>query len=144
MAKSLSIGTVAKRTGVQVSALRFYEEKGLLAAARTASGQRRYMASDIRRVSFILIAQKLGFSLREIRDQLALLPKGRTPTRADWTMMSENFSKILNAKIADLQRLKTKLDGCIGCGCLSLDVCSLYNCEDKAADEGPGPRYLLR
>ncbi|MEM9359200.1 MAG: redox-sensitive transcriptional activator SoxR [Pseudomonadota bacterium] len=139
----LSIGELAKRTGLAVSAIRFYEEKGLLASIRNSGGQRRFMRSDIRRLSFVLIAQKLGFTIEQIRQQLHSLPLERTPTKSDWTKMSKGFRRELNARIALLTQLRDKLDSCIGCGCLSLRKCALYNPGDQAGQKGQGPRYLM-
>lgn len=140
---TLSIGDVAKRTGSAVSAIRYYEDEGLIHAERNNAGQRRFLRSEIRRISFILIAQELGFSLNEIRIQLEQLPDKRAPTKRDWGKMSKHFRKELNHRIERLEDLRDKLDGCIGCGCLSLDACRLYNKEDRAARKGDGPRYLL-
>ena len=137
------IGRVAARTGLSVSAIRFYEDKGLVKSERNTGGQRVFAASDIRRISFVLAAQKLGFSLAEIKDQLDKLPNGRTPTKADWAKISTQFSVIINERIAALSLLRDKLDGCIGCGCLSLTSCALYNADDVAASKGAGPRYLM-
>lgn len=139
----LSIGQLAERTGLSVSAIRFYEAQGLLCAERNAGGQRRFLRSDIRRLSFVLIAQQFGFTIDQIRSQLHNLPEGRTPTRRDWTRISRGFRRELNAKIETLSRLRDHLDGCIGCGCLSLRRCALYNPEDSARQHGAGPRYLL-
>ncbi len=143
MQKTISIGTLARRTGVAVSALRFYEEKGLVFPERNAGGQRQFLKADIRRVSFILIAQNFGFTLPQIANTLSALPEGRTPTKADWAAISANFRTALDAKIETLTQLRDDLDGCIGCGCLSLDKCKLYNPEDRAAKHGAGPRYLM-
>lgn len=137
------IGELAARTGVAVSAIRFYEAKGLLAALRTAGGQRRFLRADIRRVSFILIAQQMGLSLGEIAEELARLPASRTPNAADWARISTGLRARIDAQIVALARTRELLDGCIGCGCLSLKKCALYNREDKAAQRGAGPRYLL-
>lgn len=139
----LSIGELARRTGLSVSAIRFYEARGLVSAIRTAGNQRRFLRSDIRRLSFALIAQRLGLTLGEIEAELATLPHGRTPTQADWTAISERMRASLDARIATLERTRDMLDGCIGCGCLSLDRCALYNPEDRAARAGAGPRFLL-
>ena len=139
----LSIGELAERAGVATSAVRFYEAKGLLAPERTSGGQRRFHRSDLRRLSFVLIAQRLGFSLSEIGAQLERLPAARTPTAADWSRLSREFRAVLDERIQGLERLRDKLDGCIGCGCLSLTHCALYNPEDSAAAAGAGPRYLL-
>ncbi len=139
----LSIGQLASRTGLSVSAIRFYETKGLIAPLRNPGGQRRFLRADIRRLSFILIAQQLGFSLQEISRRLAALPDGRAPTRADWSRLSRAFRAEIEDRIETLSQLRDKLDGCIGCGCLSLQNCALYNPEDRAAGLGVGPRYLL-
>ncbi|MDA7430729.1 redox-sensitive transcriptional activator SoxR [Primorskyibacter aestuariivivens] len=141
--RGLSIGFVAERTGLSVSAIRFYEDQGLVHPHRNAGGQRAFERSDIRRLSFVLIAQTLGFSIAEIREALASLPENRTPTTADWTRISNRFGAVLDEKIAQMQALRDKLDGCIGCGCLSLDKCRLYNPEDRAATLGKGPRYVM-
>ena len=139
----VSIGTLARRTGVAVSAIRYYEERRLLTSLRTAGNQRRFLRSDIRRISFILIAQKLGLGLSEIEAELATLPQGRTPTMTDWQRISRSMRGALDAKIQLLTRTKQKLDQCIGCGCLSLSRCQLYNRDDRAAAGGTGPRYVL-
>lgn len=139
----ISIGELAARTGVAVSAIRFYEAKGLVAALRTRGGQRRFLRADIRRVSFILIAQQMGLSLEEIGDELARLPAARTPNAADWTRISTGLRARIEGQIAALQKTSRLLDNCIGCGCLSLKHCGLYNREDKCAQRGAGPRYLL-
>jgi len=139
----LSIGDLARRTGLSVSAIRFYEERGLVSADRTGGNQRRFPRSEIRRLSFALIAQQLGLSLAEIEAELALLPAARTPTRADWEAVSRRIRKRLDARIALLERTRDRLDSCIGCGCLSLDRCALYNPDDRAARAGAGPRFLL-
>ncbi|MGD2133857.1 MAG: redox-sensitive transcriptional activator SoxR [Maricaulaceae bacterium] len=139
----LTIGQLASRTGLSVSAIRFYETKGLVAPGRNAGGQRRFPRSDIRRLSFVLIAQQLGFSIEEIRTQLNRLPKERTPTQKDWTAISHAFRSKLDEQIATLERTRDLLDGCIGCGCLSLKKCALYNPNDRVQRKGPGPRFLL-
>lgn len=139
----LTIGDLAARTGLSVSAIRFYEEKGLVEPLRTSGNQRRFLRSDIRRLSFILIAQKLGLSLGEITQALAGLPSGRTPTARDWTRISRSIRKTIDARIAELQKTRDNLDGCIGCGCLSLKKCTLYNPDDRKAAEGPGPRNVM-
>jgi MerR family redox-sensitive transcriptional activator SoxR len=143
MSRLLTIGELARRTGVSISAIRFYESKGLLDPIRSSGNQRRYLRSDIRRLSFALIAQKLGLSVREIEAELAQLPLARAPTQSDWQAVSERIRDRLDARIALLQRTRDRLDGCIGCGCLSLERCALYNPDDVAAAAGPGPRYLL-
>ena len=139
----VSIGTLARRTGVAVSAIRYYEEKRLLTSLRTAGNQRRFLRSDIRRISFILIAQKLGLGLTQIEAELATLPQGRTPTLTDWQRISRSMRVALDTKIQLLTRTKQKLDQCIGCGCLSLSRCQLYNRDDRAAGGGTGPRFVL-
>ena len=139
----LSIGDLAARTGLSVSAIRFYERRGLVEPIRTSGNQRRFLRSDIRRLSFVLTAQKLGLTVQEIAAELAHLPQGRTPTLADWTRISRHFRAEIDRRIAVLERTREKLDGCIGCGCLSLKKCGLYNPDDRAAAEGAGPRYLL-
>ena len=137
------IGTLAKRTGLAVSAIRFYESKGLLTSLRTSGNQRRFLRSDIRRLSFILIAQRLGLGLVEIERALATLPQGRTPTLSDWQRISRSLRNELDARINLLTRTRAKLDECIGCGCVSLTKCQLYNREDRAAAGGSGPRFVL-
>jgi MerR family redox-sensitive transcriptional activator SoxR len=139
----VSIGVLAGRTGLAVSAIRYYEDQGLITPWRNAGGQRRFLRADIRRLSFVRIAQQLGFTLPEIRDLLAELPNGRTPTPADWSRMGDGFRARLDARIETLQRLRDNLDGCIGCGCLSLPKCALFNPGDRAAQKGEGPRYLM-
>jgi MerR family redox-sensitive transcriptional activator SoxR len=139
----VSIGFLAERTGLAVSAIRYYEEQGLVEPWRNAGGQRRFMKADIRRLSFVMIAQKFGFTLPEIRGFLKGLPGGRTPSKADWAAISAEFRVHLDARIETLTRLRDKLDGCIGCGCLSLDACQLYNPGDEAAEKGQGPRFLM-
>ena len=139
----LSIGQLAERTGLAVSAIRYYESQKLIASVRNSGGQRRFMRADIRRLSFIMIAQQFGFTLDQIRDQLEKLPLGRTPNKADWTRISKVFKSDLDQRIETLTRLRDNLDGCIGCGCLSLEKCKLYNPEDRAGRKGKGPRYLM-
>lgn len=139
----ISIGQVAKRTGTQVSAIRFYADEKLIPSVRADNGHRLFPRSVIRRVSFILIAQNLGYTLKEIRAVLESLPDERTPTKADWDKLSRHFSKDIEKQIEQLQRLQSKLSGCIGCGCLSLKSCQLYNRDDVAAKNGAGARYLL-
>ena len=143
MSQLLSIGQVADRVGLSVSAIRFYEDAGLVQPTRNNGGQRRFHRSDLRRLSFVLIAQQLGFTLEEIKAQLMALPDARTPTQADWSRMSKNFRGILDERIAQLTRMRDRLDGCIGCGCLSLKNCELYNPEDRAQRSGTGPRYII-
>lgn len=140
----IPIGTLAARTGVAVSAIRFYEEKGLLHSIRTSGNQRRFLRSDIRRVSFILIAQRLGLALAEIEAQLATLPEGRTPTVRDWQKISQSMREQIDGKMKLLSLTRAKLDECIGCGCLSLQKCQLYNPADKMGAAGAtGPRLVL-
>jgi len=139
----LPIGDLARRTGLAVSAIRFYEDKGLIRPLRTSGNQRRFLRSDIRRLSFILIAQKLGLGLAEIEAELANLPQGRAPTLADWQKLSRSVRVALDAKIQLLSRTRAKLDECIGCGCLSLDRCRLVNRDDRAGAGGTGPRFVL-
>lgn len=139
----LTIGALSERTGVSPSALRFYEAQGLIHGTRSAGGQRRYARATLRRVSFIRVAQQVGLRLDEIRDALASLPDNRTPTQKDWQRLSSSWRPRIDAQIAMLERLRDRLDSCIGCGCLSLGVCKLMNPDDEAAERGPGPRYLL-
>ncbi len=139
----LSIGELSRRTGLPVSAIRFYESRGLVSAIRTGGNQRRFMRSDIRRLSFALIAQRLGLTLGEIEAELSTLPSARAPSREDWRGISQRLRGALQARIAMLEQTRDLLDGCIGCGCLSLDRCALYNPGDRAAQAGPGPRFLL-
>jgi len=139
----VSIGFIAARTGTAVSAIRYYESENLIPSIRNAGGHRLFKRSVIRRVSFILIAQNLGYSLNEIRGALDSLPAGRTPTKKDWERLSRQFSRHIDQRIESLQLLKSKLSGCIGCGCLSLSVCQLYNRDDQASELGEGARYLL-
>ena len=143
LASTISIGQLARRTGLSVSAIRFHEQQGLVTAERNAGGQRRFLRSDIRRLSFVLIAQQFGFSIAEIRRELEKLPKSRTPNKRDWERIGKVFGKALDRKIDALQQLRARLDGCIGCGCLSLAACKLYNPEDSAGRLGTGPRYLM-
>ena len=138
----LPIGELARRTGLSVSAIRYYEEKGLVEALRTGGNQRRFLRSDIRRLSFILIAQKLGLSLADIDAALGSLPQGRTPNAADWKRISGSVRQRIDAQIAALRKVREDLDGCIGCGCLSLKKCALYNRDDEWGKSGSGPRVL--
>lgn len=140
--QEISIGTFAKRTGLAVSAVRYYDDIGLIHSNRTRAGQRRFERSQIRRASFILVAQRFGFSLSEIKDILSSLPNNRTPTAKDWETLAQRFKVVLDQQIADLQILKSKLTSCIGCGCLSLERCKLYNPDDEVAKGGSGPRLL--
>lgn len=139
----IPIGEIARRTGLSVSAIRFYEEQGLIEPVRSGGNQRRFLRSDIRRLSFILIAQKLGLALGEIKAQLATLPQGRTPNARDWEAISLAIRETLDARIAELTRTRDRLDGCIGCGCLSLEHCAIWNPQDQLAAQGPGPRKLI-
>ena len=139
----LTIGEVAERSGVATSALRFYEREGLIESSRSAGGQRRFHRDVLRRVAFIRAAQHVGLTLDDIRGSLASLPDNRTPTAADWEKLSRSWRPLLDDRIHELERLRDRLDSCIGCGCLSLRVCRLFNPHDVAAELGPGPRYLL-
>jgi MerR family redox-sensitive transcriptional activator SoxR len=143
MQEALTIGEVAARSGVATSALRFYEDQGLIRAQRTDSGHRRYPRTVIRLVAFIVFAQKVGLSLGEVRSELAKLPNNRAPERADWARLSVNWKKRIQQRIAELQRLELGLTECIGCGCLSLDRCQLANPGDRAARRGMGPRHWI-
>ena len=142
MAARLTIGELAARSGAATSALRFYEAKGLLSSERTAGGHRVYPRSTLRRVAFVRAAQRVGLTLAEIRTALDTLPSARTPTTDDWTRLSRSWQSRLDQRIVELQRLRDELGECIGCGCLSLKTCSLYNPGDQAAALGTGPRYL--
>lgn len=139
----ISIGDLARRAGVAASALRFYEAEGLIASARSAGGRRHYPRNDMRRVAFIRAAQQVGLSLDQIKGALASLPENRTPTKADWGRLSRGWRPLLDEKIAAMTRLRDTLDNCIGCGCLSLKSCALYNPGDAAAAKGAGARYLM-
>ncbi len=139
----MSIGEVVKRSGVAASALRFYEDQGLLIGLRAESGRRHYARADLRRLAFIRAAQAVGLSLEQIRSALAGLPDGRTPNAADWQRLSSSWRPILDQRIAELTRLRDTLSSCIGCGCLSLSKCALYNPADAAGKAGAGARYLM-
>ena len=143
MELELTIGQLSARTGVAHSALRFYESEGLIGASRTEGGQRRYRRDVIRRVAFIKVAQQVGLSLEEIGQALASLPEQRTPTARDWERLSRSWRPRIDAQIALLEGLRDRLSGCIGCGCLSLGFCRLLNPGDRAAESGPGPRFLI-
>ena len=143
MSDILTIADVARRSGVAASALRFYEQKGLIRSERTGSGHRRFPRAALRRVAFIVFAQRVGLSLEEISAELAKLPPNRVPERADWARLSSRWTSRVDERIAELQRLKDGLTGCIGCGCLSLQTCRLSNPEDRASRGGPGPRYWI-
>lgn len=139
----LTVGEVAARCGVATSAVRFYEERGLIGSERTEGGQRRFPRDTIRRIAFVRAAQAVGIGLDDVAGALASLPEGRTPTARDWARLSRRWRPLLDERIARLELLRDTLDGCIGCGCLSLDRCALYNPDDGAARLGTGPRYLL-
>ena len=139
----LTIGAVSERTGISTSVLRFYEAEGLVHAVRSPGGQRRYHRDAIRRVSFVRIAQEVGLSLEEIRGALASLPEHRTPTQRDWHRLATSWGPRLDEQIAMLERLRDRLDKCIGCGCLSLRICALHNPDDRAGRNGTGPRFVL-
>ncbi|MGE3251135.1 MAG: redox-sensitive transcriptional activator SoxR [Hyphomonadaceae bacterium] len=139
----ISIGELARRTGVSVSAIRFYEERGLIAPLRSSGGQRRFRRADIRRLSFIRIAQQMGLSIDQIGGELAQLPNARTPTASDWARISRSIRDVLDERIAALERTRRLLDGCIGCGCLSMKKCALYNPQDRVSATGAGPRFVL-
>jgi MerR family redox-sensitive transcriptional activator SoxR len=143
MGDQLTIGELATRVGVATSALRFYESEGLIESRRTEGNQRRYPRATLRRVSVIKAAQALGLTLREIQETFEALPDGRTPTKRDWQRLSRRWRERLDQQIAGLEALRKDLDGCIGCGCLSLKVCSLFNPGDALAGRGPGPRILM-
>jgi MerR family transcriptional regulator, redox-sensitive transcriptional activator SoxR len=143
VAQLLTIGEVSRRSGVAASALRFYEERGLIASERAGSGHRRYPRPVLRRIAFIVFAQRVGLTLEEIGEELAKLPPDRVPTRRDWERLSRRWSERIDERIAELQRLKRGLTECIGCGCLSLERCQLSNPADGAARFGPGPRYWI-
>lgn len=143
MDNPLPIGELAERAGVATSALRYYESEGLIASERSPGGQRRYARETLRRVAFIRVAQTVGLSLEDIRGAFDLLPQGRTPTKADWTRLSRSWRPLLDERIAMMNALRDQLDSCIGCGCLSLKRCALYNPGDQAALKGSGPRYLF-
>ena len=140
----LTIGELAARSGVAQSALRFYEQQGLIRATRTGGNQRRYERAELRRVAFIRIAQQIGVSLERIREALGELPEGRTPTKADWERLSRRWRADLDQRISLLERLRDNLTGCIGCGCLSLQTCKLYNPEDELSTKGSGAHRLIR
>jgi MerR family redox-sensitive transcriptional activator SoxR len=143
MESVLTIGEVARRSGVATSALRFYEERGLIAAERAASGHRRFPRSVLRRVAFIVFAQRIGLSLEEIGAELARLPNDRIPKREDWAKLSGAWTARIDARIAELERLRDGLTECIGCGCLSIEKCPLANPADRVGAAGPGPRFWL-
>ncbi|MTD44609.1 redox-sensitive transcriptional activator SoxR [Conexibacter sp. W3-3-2] len=139
MSDLLLIGEVAARSGVAASALRFYEEKGLIASERSGSGHRRFRRTVLRRIAFIVFAQRIGLTLAEIGEELAKLPGDRAPTKRDWTRLSATWDARIDERIVELQTLKAGLGECIGCGCLSLARCALANPGDRLAEHGPGP-----
>jgi MerR family transcriptional regulator, redox-sensitive transcriptional activator SoxR len=143
MAELLTIGEVARRSGVAASALRFYEERGLVTSERAGSGHRRFARPVLRRIAFIVFAQRIGLTLEEIGAELAKLPPDRVPGRGDWARLSSGWTERVNERIAELERLKLGLTECIGCGCLSLERCKLSNPGDRVAENGPGPRYWV-
>jgi MerR family redox-sensitive transcriptional activator SoxR len=143
MADLMTIGEVARRSGVAASALRFYEERGLIRSERAGSGHRRFPRAVLRRIAFIVFAQRIGLSLEEIGAELAKLPPDRAPSGRDWSELSGIWKKRIEERIAELKRLQLGLTECIGCGCLSLDRCQLANRGDHAAADGPGPRYWM-
>ncbi|MDQ7804643.1 redox-sensitive transcriptional activator SoxR [Amycolatopsis sp. A133] len=138
----LTVGELSRRSGVPASALRFYEDEGLINSRRTAGNQRRYCRDTLRRVTFIRMSQRVGMPLSKIREVLALLPDDRTPTRADWARISRCWQDDLNARIRQMQQLRDQLDDCIGCGCMSLAKCRLANPGDRLGADGPGPQRL--
>jgi MerR family redox-sensitive transcriptional activator SoxR len=143
MSQLLTISEVSRRSGVASSALRFYEERGLIQSERSGSGHRRYPRAVLRRIAFIVFAQKMGLSLDEVGEELAKLPANRVPERADWAKISGSWTGRIDEKIAELQRIRAGLTQCIGCGCLSLQQCSLANPADRAGHSGPGPRFWI-
>jgi MerR family redox-sensitive transcriptional activator SoxR len=143
MTDLLTIGEVSRRSGVAASALRFYEERGLIASHRAGAGHRSYPREVLRRIAFIVFAQRVGLTLEEIGAKLAELPSGRAPTRRDWSRLSTEWRQRIDQRIAELERLRAGLTECIGCGCLSLDRCQLANPGDRAARRGAGPRYWI-
>ena len=143
MSELMTIGDVARRSGVAASALRVYEERGLIASERVGSGHRRYRRAVLRRIAFIVYAQRVGLTLEEIAIELEKLPAHRAPTRRDWSRLSRKWTARIEKRIAELERLKLGLTECIGCGCLSLDRCKLANPGDAAGRRGPGARYWI-
>jgi MerR family transcriptional regulator, redox-sensitive transcriptional activator SoxR len=143
VADELTIGEVARRSGVATSALRFYEERGLIRSERTSARHRRSPRAVIRRVAFVVFAQRIGLTLEEVADELAKLPENRVPRRSDWAKLSGSWTARIDERIAELERLRAGLTECIGCGCLSLARCQLANPGDRAARQGPGPRYWV-
>ena len=143
MSNLLTIGEVARRSGVASSALRFYEQRGLISSERAGSGHRRYPRPVLRRIAFIVFAQRIGLTLEEIGTELCKLPPDQAPTRRDWSRLSATWTSRIDDRIAELERLRRGLTECIGCGCLSLDRCRLANPGDRAGRLGPGPRYWI-
>jgi MerR family transcriptional regulator, redox-sensitive transcriptional activator SoxR len=143
MSGLLTISEVARRSGVAASALRFYEERGLVKSERTGSGHRRYPRAVLRRIAFIVFAQRMGLTLEEVGAELVKLPQNRVPERTDWAKISASWTKRIDERIAELERLRAGLTRCIGCGCLSLQDCQLANPGDRASRLGPGPRYWI-
>ncbi|HLM31672.1 MAG TPA: redox-sensitive transcriptional activator SoxR [Solirubrobacterales bacterium] len=143
MSELITISEVARRSGVAASALRFYEDRGLISSERAGSGHRRYRRPVLRRVAFIVFAQRVGLTLEEIKAELDKLPPDRVPRRRDWEQLSSGWRTRIDERIAELERLKLGLTECIGCGCLSLERCKLANPGDRAAGLGPGPRYWI-
>jgi MerR family transcriptional regulator, redox-sensitive transcriptional activator SoxR len=143
VAELLTIGEVSRRSGVASSALRFYEERGLIVSERAGSGHRRYPRAVLRRIAFIVFAQRVGLTLEEIGEELAKLPPDHVPSRREWSRLSSGWSARIDERIAELERLKLGLTECIGCGCLSLDRCKFANPGDRAGANGPGPRYWI-
>jgi MerR family redox-sensitive transcriptional activator SoxR len=143
MSEVLTIGEISRRSGVAASALRFYEDKGLITSERAGTGHRRYQRPVLRRIAFIVFAQRIGLTLEEIGNELAKLPPQRAPTRRDWSRLSSTWTSRIDRRIAELERLRAGLTECIGCGCLSLERCQLSNPGDRAARNGPGPRYWV-
>lgn len=144
VAELLTIGEVSRRSGVASSALRFYEERGLIASERAGSGHRRYPRPVLRRIAFIVFAQRIGLTLDEIGAELAKLPPGRAPVKRDWSRLTATWTTRIDERIAELERLRGSLTDCIGCGCLSLERCRLANPDDELASAGPGPRRWVR
>ena len=143
MLTMLSIGQVSARSGVATSALRFYEAQGLISSTRLAGKQRRFPSEVLRRVAFVVAAQRVGLRLADIKAALDTLPANRTPTKADWERLSRGWRPLLDARIVELERLRDQLSSCIGCGCLSLRACGLFNAADRMASEGAGARRLV-
>lgn len=143
MADLLTISEVSRRSGVAASALRFYEERGLISSERAGSGHRRYPRPVLRRIAFIVFAQRIGLTLAEIGGELAKLPPDRAPNRRDWSRLSAGWTSRIDERITELERLRAGLTDCIGCGCLSLERCALANPDDRAARSGPGPRFWI-